>query len=343
MLVHRSSRLYPGSNAGPSPEAVPVGPTESTRPRPQRNAFLLHDSLCGVERGVLAVFGGGWLQVVTVKFQSTIPIASALSLTFAHSIFVPLGAGGVTNRTASLPFLLGGNGFLADPNQPSATAFELQATTASPITDVRSNDIACHGGPNPSMSSSKIIHVKAGETVKAILETRVDKIDARHKVRQHANSKQRTPDAKRDLSWLAYVKRVTDATVDVGPPTPESSSISTRPGRATVWWEWLDGPNRVCEWKLHDQQRVGITASVCRQSRAPPVHVTIQMQYLGLPTTYVVVKGSRDAQCFAAPGTGTYLLYRRTRDADVRRLSARFHPRPVGRLDLLPVMIIHPG
>ncbi|KAJ5041778.1 uncharacterized protein L3040_005346 [Drepanopeziza brunnea f. sp. 'multigermtubi'] len=73
------------------------------------------------------------------------------------------------------------------------------------------------------MSSSKIIHVKAGETVKAILETRVDKrcygchrIDARHKVRQHANSKQRTPDAKRDLSWLAYVKRVTDATVDVG-------------------------------------------------------------------------------------------------------------------------------
>ena len=36
-----------------------------------------------------------------------------------------------------------------------------------PITDVLSNDVACNGGPNPTMSSDKVINVKAGETVKA--------------------------------------------------------------------------------------------------------------------------------------------------------------------------------
>ncbi|KAI9052024.1 hypothetical protein LZ554_004278 [Drepanopeziza brunnea f. sp. 'monogermtubi'] len=118
-----------------------------------------------------------------MKFQSTISIASVLSLTCAHSIFVQLGAGGVTN-----PVSYG----IRTPSYDG------------PITDVLSNDIACNGGPNPTMSSSNIINVKAGETVKAIW---------RHTLTSDATD---VIDASHKGPVMAYMKKVADATADVG-------------------------------------------------------------------------------------------------------------------------------
>ncbi|KAH9211669.1 glycosyl hydrolase family 61-domain-containing protein [Leptodontidium sp. 2 PMI_412] len=118
-----------------------------------------------------------------MKFQSALSAAVAFSAVSAHSIFVQLTAGGVTN-----PVSYG----IRTPSYDG------------PITDVLSNDIACNGGPNPTMSSDKVINVKAGETVKAtwrhtLTSAADDVIDASHKG-----------------PVMAYMKKVTDATTDSG-------------------------------------------------------------------------------------------------------------------------------
>ncbi|KAH6720867.1 putative endo-beta-1,4-glucanase D [Leptodontidium sp. MPI-SDFR-AT-0119] len=118
-----------------------------------------------------------------MKFQSALSAAVAFSAASAHSIFVQLTAGGVTN-----PVSYG----IRTPSYDG------------PITDVLSNDIACNGGPNPTMSSDKVINVKAGETVKAtwrhtLTSAADDVIDASHKG-----------------PVMAYMKKVTDATTDSG-------------------------------------------------------------------------------------------------------------------------------
>ncbi|PVH77685.1 carbohydrate-binding module family 1 protein [Cadophora sp. DSE1049] len=118
-----------------------------------------------------------------MKLQSTLSAAAVISAASAHTIFVQLTAGGVTN-----PVSYG----IRTP------------TYDGPITDVLSNDVACNGGPNPTMSSDKIINVKAGETVKAtwrhtLTSTAADVIDASHKG-----------------PVMAYMKKVTDAKTDSG-------------------------------------------------------------------------------------------------------------------------------
>ncbi|KAL3424568.1 endoglucanase ii [Phlyctema vagabunda] len=73
-----------------------------------------------------------------------------------------------------------------------------------PITDVTSNDVACNGGPNPTMSSPYVIDVAAGSTVQATWRHTLtsgpeDVIDASHKG-----------------PVIAYLKKVNNAATDVG-------------------------------------------------------------------------------------------------------------------------------
>ncbi|KAH7327307.1 putative endo-beta-1,4-glucanase D [Rhexocercosporidium sp. MPI-PUGE-AT-0058] len=118
-----------------------------------------------------------------MKLQSTLSAAAVLSAASAHTIFVQLTAGGVTN-----PVSYG----IRTPSYDG------------PINDVLSNDIACNGGPNPTTSSDKVINVKAGETVKAtwrhtLTSTAADVVDPSHKG-----------------PVMAYMKKVTDAKTDSG-------------------------------------------------------------------------------------------------------------------------------
>lgn len=80
-----------------------------------------------------------------MKYSSVASAAAAFGVASAHTIFVQLEAGGVTN-----PVSYG----IRTPSYDG------------PITDVSSNDVACNGGPNPTMSSDKIINVQAGSTVR---------------------------------------------------------------------------------------------------------------------------------------------------------------------------------
>ncbi|KAI2631198.1 transmembrane amino acid transporter protein-domain-containing protein [Xylaria nigripes] len=113
-------------------------------------------------------------------------VASAtavIGVASAHTIFVQLEADGATT-----PVSYG----IRDPSYDG------------PITDVTSNDLACNGGPNPTTPSGDIIDVTAGATVNAIW---------RHTLTSG-------PDDVLDPSHLgpslAYLKKVDDATTDVG-------------------------------------------------------------------------------------------------------------------------------
>ncbi|KAI1343680.1 carbohydrate-binding module family 1 protein [Xylariaceae sp. FL0016] len=113
-------------------------------------------------------------------------IAAALAragVATAHTIFVQLEANGVTN-----PVSYG----IRDPSYDG------------PINDVSSNDLACNGGPNPTTPSDDVIKVTAGTTVNAVW---------RHTLTSG-------PDDVMDASHLgptmAYLKKVDDATTDVG-------------------------------------------------------------------------------------------------------------------------------
>ncbi|KAI8631810.1 carbohydrate-binding module family 1 protein [Xylariaceae sp. FL1651] len=113
-------------------------------------------------------------------FYITVAAASVAS---AHTIFVQLQSNGVTN-----PVSYG----IRDPSYDG------------PITDVTSNDLACNGGPNPTTPSSKIIDVTAGATVNAIW---------RHTLTSGSND---VMDSSHLGPTMAYLKKVGDATTDVG-------------------------------------------------------------------------------------------------------------------------------
>ncbi|KAI1757506.1 glycosyl hydrolase family 61-domain-containing protein [Xylaria castorea] len=118
-----------------------------------------------------------------MKYLGVASAAAAISIASAHTIFVQLGSGGVTN-----PVSYG----IRTPSYDG------------PITDVSSNDLACNGGPNPTTPSDKIIEVKAGSTVNAIW---------RHTLTSGAND---VMDASHLGPTIAYLKKVGVATQDVG-------------------------------------------------------------------------------------------------------------------------------
>jgi len=118
-----------------------------------------------------------------MKFQNALSAAALLGVGSSHTIFTQLTSGGTTYGV--------GEG-IRDPSYDG------------PITDVTSNYIACNGGPNPTTASSKVINVAAGSTVQATWRHTLtsgsdDVIDASHKG-----------------PVIAYMKKVGDATTDVG-------------------------------------------------------------------------------------------------------------------------------
>ncbi|KAI5863712.1 carbohydrate-binding module family 1 protein [Durotheca rogersii] len=117
-----------------------------------------------------------------MRFSLAATLAGA-SLAAGHTIFVQLEANGVTTPVS--------HGI----RTPSYDG---------PITDVTSNDVACNGGPNPTMPSDKIIEVKAGSTVNAIW---------RHTLTSGPND---VMDASHLGPTLAYLKKANDATTDKG-------------------------------------------------------------------------------------------------------------------------------
>jgi len=118
-----------------------------------------------------------------MKFQNTLSFAALLSVGSSHTIFTQLTSGGVTNGV--------GVG-IRDPSYDG------------PITDVTSNYIACNGGPNPTTPSSKVIDVTAGSTVQATW---------RHTLTSGSDD---VIDPSHLGPVMAYMKKVGDATTDVG-------------------------------------------------------------------------------------------------------------------------------
>jgi len=118
-----------------------------------------------------------------MKFQTTLYLAAVLTVGSSHTIFTQLTSGGVTSAV--------GDG-IRDPSYDG------------PIQDVTSNYIACNGGPNPTTATDTVINVAAGSTVQATWRHTLtsgsdDVIDPSHKG-----------------PVIAYLKKVGDATTDVG-------------------------------------------------------------------------------------------------------------------------------
>lgn len=118
-----------------------------------------------------------------MKFQSTFSAAAVLGVASSHTIFTQLTSGGVTTAV--------GDG-IRDPSYDG------------PITDVTSNYLACNGGSNPTTATNAVINVAAGSTVQATWRHTLtsgsdDVIDPSHKG-----------------PVMAYMKKVSDATTDVG-------------------------------------------------------------------------------------------------------------------------------
>ncbi|KAB8298619.1 hypothetical protein EYC80_000798 [Monilinia laxa] len=89
------------------------------------------------------------------------------------------------------------------------TSYAIRTPTYDgPITDVTTEYVACNGGPNPTTPSSNIINVVAGSSVQAIW--------------RHTLTSTPSDDATYVLDpshlgpVMAYMKKVTDATTDVG-------------------------------------------------------------------------------------------------------------------------------
>ncbi|ESZ89490.1 glycoside hydrolase family 61 protein [Sclerotinia borealis F-4128] len=89
------------------------------------------------------------------------------------------------------------------------TSYAIRTPTFDgPITDVTTQYVACNGGPNPTTPSSNIIPVVAGSTIKATWRhtlTSTPSNDATYIV-----------DPSHLGPVMAYMKKVTDATTDVG-------------------------------------------------------------------------------------------------------------------------------
>ncbi|EPE27438.1 Cellulose-binding protein [Glarea lozoyensis ATCC 20868] len=122
-----------------------------------------------------------------MKTQSYLSFAALLPFASAHTIFSQLQVGSTT-----YPISYG----IRTPNYDG------------PINDVSSKDVVCNGGPNPTTPSSKIIDVKAGDTVKAVW---------RHTLTSTpANDAIYVIDPSHKGPTIAYLKKVTDATTDSG-------------------------------------------------------------------------------------------------------------------------------
>lgn len=110
-------------------------------------------------------------------------LLAAASAASAHTIFVQLEADGKT--------------------YPVSHGIRTP-TYDGPITNVNSNDLACNGGPNPTMKSNEIITVTAGTTVKAVW---------RHTLTSGPSN---VMDASHKGPTLAYLKKVSNALTDSG-------------------------------------------------------------------------------------------------------------------------------
>jgi len=110
-------------------------------------------------------------------------LLAAASAASAHTIFVQLDAGGKV--------------------YPVSHAIRTP-TYDGPITNVASNDLACNGGSNPTKSTSEIVTVQAGSTVKAIW---------RHTL---TADKTNIMDPSHKGPTLAYLKKVDNALTDTG-------------------------------------------------------------------------------------------------------------------------------
>ncbi|KAF8863021.1 glycoside hydrolase family 61 protein [Acephala macrosclerotiorum] len=122
-----------------------------------------------------------------MKHPTILALASLLSGASAHTIFTQLESGGTLNPV--------GYG-IRDP------------TYDGPITDVTTNDLACNGGPNPTTASPYVINVTAGDTVQATW---------RHTLTSTAaNDAVYVIDPSHLGPVMAYMKKVTNATTDVG-------------------------------------------------------------------------------------------------------------------------------
>lgn len=108
---------------------------------------------------------------------------AAASVASAHTIFVQLDAGGKV--------------------YPVSHAVRTP-TYDGPITNVASNDVACNGGPNPTLSTKEMITVTAGTTVKAVW---------RHTLTSGASN---VMDPSHKGPTLAYLKKVDNALTDKG-------------------------------------------------------------------------------------------------------------------------------
>jgi cellulase len=122
-----------------------------------------------------------------MRSQAYLSLAALLPFASAHTIFSQLQVGSTT-----YPISYG----IRTPNYDG------------PINDVSSSAVACNGGPNPTTPSSKIIDVKAGDTVKAVW---------RHTLTSTAaNDAIYVIDPSHKGPTIAYLKKVTDATSDSG-------------------------------------------------------------------------------------------------------------------------------
>ncbi|KAL5114973.1 hypothetical protein ACEQ8H_007146 [Pleosporales sp. CAS-2024a] len=111
-----------------------------------------------------------------MKFTSPLLFAAAAS---AHTIFLSVNDGKV------------GDGVRVP-------------TYDGPINDVTSNDIVCNGGPNPTASTSTVITLQAGSSVK---------LNWRHTLTSGTDD---IIDSSHKGPVMAYMKKVSDPTTDTG-------------------------------------------------------------------------------------------------------------------------------
>ncbi|KAF7893785.1 hypothetical protein EAF00_007299 [Botryotinia globosa] len=122
-----------------------------------------------------------------MKLQLILPFSFLLSCVSAHTIFMKLQSGGTLYNTS----------------------YAIRTPTYDgPINDVTTEYVACNGGPNPTTPSSNIINVVAGSTVNAVWRHTLDSTPA--------NDATYVLDPSHLGPVMAYMKKVDDATTDVG-------------------------------------------------------------------------------------------------------------------------------
>jgi len=117
-----------------------------------------------------------------MKFQP-LSLTALLGAASSHTIFTQLTSQGTISAVGA---------GIRDPSYDG------------PITDVTSNYLACNGGPNPTTATSDVINVVAGSTVQATW---------RHTLTSGSDD---VVDPSHKGPVMAYLKKVSDATTDVG-------------------------------------------------------------------------------------------------------------------------------